>query len=243
MVFARKNEAWKENKMRNVITISRETGSGGHTIGMMLAKRLGYSFYDAEIMEKLSQELGTGKVLDDEHMSTDDEFNMLAGFVPFKPFARTQKVNFEEINRLQKNMIRNLAKDGNCIIVGRNADYVLRNDPRCFHIFVHADMGHRVQRVKRHENGIDSKGEVIFSGGAKVAVSGEKESEMEARIRRELELKDRTRAANYEYFTGRTWGKVDNYNLMLDTGVMTKTDACDIIVYTLNRIDGGQKNA
>lgn len=242
---------------KNVITISRETGSGGHTVGMMLAKKLGYQFYDGEIMESLAKELGVDGMLDDEHMDSEDEFNMLAGYVPFKPLKRKQKVNFEEINRLQQNMIKKLAKDGNCVIVGRNSDAVLKDSNNCFHIFIHADMEHRVKRVLEHEieehnksgknrsnSGLNNgDSEIMYSGNAKAAVDKAGESADEARIRHELELKDKTRGANYEYFTGRSWGSVGNYNLVIDTSIISEQDACEIILDILNRVNGGEKDA
>ena len=204
-----------------IITISRETGSGGHTIGKMLAERLGYDFYDKEIITEIAKEMNVDeKLISDngESMSDATYMDMVSGFVPF---SRKERVPFEEIKEAQDKLLTQIAERGNCIIVGRGADYIFANRKDAFHVFIHADMDHRVARVQRHDG-----------------ITGQ-----DKRIRRELEVKDHSRGMYYQYFTGREWGKVGNYNLSIDTSVFTKTQAVELIMAALERYEGGRINA
>lgn len=204
-----------------IITISRETGSGGHTVGKMLAERLGYDFYDKEIITEIAIEMNVDeKLISDngESMSDATYMDMVSGFVPF---SRKERVPFEEIKGAQDKLLTQIAERGNCIIVGRGADYIFANRKDAFHVFIHADMDHRVARVQRHDG-----------------ITGQ-----DKRIRRELEVKDHSRGMYYQYFTGREWGKVGNYNLSIDTSVFTKTQAVELIMAALERYKGGRTNA
>ena len=97
--------------------------------------------------------------------------------------------------------------------------FIVKKD--AFHVFIHANMEHRIERVQRHDG-----------------ISGQ-----ESRIRRELEVKDHSRAMLYQLFTGREWGRVSNYNLSIDTGVFTKTQAKEIIINAIEKYKGGKDNA
>lgn len=200
---------------KTIITISRETGSGGHTIGVMLAKKLGYQLYDEEIATQVSKETGMKEdmILENGEFMSDDMFlDFAAGFIPF---SRKEPIPFEEIEKKESTMIQKIAKEGNCIIVGRGADFILKDDKKAFHVFIHADMDHRVKRVQRHDQ-----------------VSGEEE-----RIRRELMVKDRSRKAYYHYFTNREWGNVGNYHMTLDTSIFTKTQCVQLIIEALKKLE------
>lgn len=199
-----------------VITISRETGSGGHTIGKLLAERLGYAFYDKEIVASAAKQMGIDERLileNGENMSEQDYIDMKSGFIPH---YKKPDVPYEEIKEAQDRVIRSIADKGNCVIVGRGADYILRERPDVVNVFVHADMEHRVRRVQRHEG-----------------ITGQEE-----RIRKELEKKDRSRAMYYRYFAQREWGKVGNYTLSLDAGVFTKTQCVEVIILMLDYVKG-----
>ncbi len=204
-----------------VITISRETGSGGHTVGKMLAEQLGYDFYDKELISLVAKEthLDEGTIAENgENMSDKTYIDMASGFIPF---SRKAKIPVDKIQQTQNKLIQSIAEKGNCVIVGRGADYILSKKKDAFHIFIHANMEHRIARVQRHEG--------IF---------GE-----ESRIRRELEVKDHSRGMLYQFFTGREWGRVANYNLSVDTGIFTKTQATEIILDAINKYNGGKNNA
>ena len=194
-----------------VITISRETGSGGHTIGKLLAEKLGYAFYDKDIVASAARAMGIDEkfILENgENMSDQDYIDMKSGFIPH---CKKQEVPYEEIKEAQDRVIKSISEKGNCVIVGRGADYILRGREDVFHVFIHAGMEHRVRRVQRHEG-----------------VAGQEE-----RIRRELEQKDRSRAMYYRYFAQREWGRVENYTLSLDSSTFTKTQCAELIIRAL----------
>ena len=176
-----------------IITISRETGSGGHTIGKMLAEKLGYDFYDKELISLAAKEMHIDEETvaeNEETMSDKTYIDMASGFIPF---SRKSKVPLDRIQETQTKLIQSIAEKGNCVIVGRRADYILSKRKDALHIFIHADIEYRVNRVQRHEG-----------------ISGE-----EKRIKRELEVKDRSRGMLYQFFTGREWGRVANYNISI----------------------------
>lgn len=204
-----------------IITISRETGSGGHTVGEMLAQKLGYAFYDRELIALVAREMHLDEATvaeNGENMSDKTYLDLASGFIPL---SRRASVPMDQIQETQSRLIRTIAAQGDCVIVGRGADFILADRRDAFHVFIHANMDHRVKRVQRHEN-----------------VTGQ-----EARIRRELEVKDHSRGMFYRFFTGREWGQVGNYNLSVDTGIFTKTQAADIILYALEKYNGGNSNA
>ena len=102
-------------------------------------------------------------------------------------------------------MIRKIGEKGNCVIVGRNADYILKDREDAFHVFIHADMEQRAERIVR--------------------LYGESEKSPEAR----LQEKDKRRKVNYQHYTGRTWGVAQNYDLCLDSGVLGIEQCADIV--------------
>ncbi len=203
-------------KLKNIITISRETGSGGHTIGKMLSERLGYDFFDSEIVMQVAKKMKLAdKIVEEsgEFMTDETYIDMISGFIPYNPFSRKKPVPYDQIQSTQEKLITQIAQKGNCVIVGRGADCILRDYPNAFHIFIHADMKCRVERVRRHDNITDNT--------------------QDERIALELEQKDHARAAFYRYYAKREWGMVSNYNLMLDTSLLSKSKCCDIIMNIL----------
>ena len=202
-----------------IITISRETGSGGHTVGKMLARQLDYDFYDKEIISLVAKEMDLDESViaeNGENMSDKTYLDMASGFIPF---SRKERVPFDKIQAAQNKLIQTIAQKGNCVIVGRGADYILSDRKDAFHVFIHANMEHRIERVQRHDG-----------------ISGE-----ENRIRRELEVKDNSRGMFYQFFTGREWGRVSNYNLSVDTGVFSKTQAMELILSAIEKYNGREK--
>ena len=204
-----------------IITISRETGSGGHTVGKMLAQQLNYAFYDKEIISLVAKEMNLDEATiaeNGENMSDKTYIDMISGFIPF---SRKDRVPLDKIQDAQNKLIQAIAERGNCVIVGRGADYILSGRKDAFHVFIHANMEHRIERVQRHDG-----------------ISGE-----ENRIRRELEIKDHSRGMLYQFFTGREWGRVSNYNLSVDTSIFTKTQAMELILSAIEKYNGGNSNA
>ena len=180
--------------MYPVITISREFGSGGHSIGEAVAKRLNIPFYDGEIVNRVAVESGYAKELIETQgeytSSTAMWFDISAAGTMY--FQSPQ----DEIFIAQKKVILDCAAKGPCVIVGRCADYILRKEGvRCMNVMIHADMEHRKKRVlERYEN-IEN-----------------------VSIEKRLAKKDKQRKTYYKYYTDKSWGDFREYDVILDSG-------------------------
>lgn len=190
--------------MVNVITISREFGSGGRTIGRETAKRLGIPCYDRELIEKTAEETGYAKEFIEKESEYAPNSNQLAYM--FLGRGMDGLANADRIWIGQKKVIEELAAKGPCVIVGRCADYVLRERTDCLNVFVYADKKFRAERI--------------------VKQYGERDIEPEKR----LDDKDRKRRLNYKYFTDQEWGKRQNYHLSIDSGFIGIEKAVELIV-------------
>lgn len=188
--------------MKNrIITISREFGSGGRTIGKKTAEKLGIPCYDAELIQKLAEESG----FSERYIKEAGEY-VPYGFLSFAFSNRSQGPTNEDILwDLQYKVIRKLAEKGSCVIVGRCADYILREKADCLKVFIHADMAFRAERI--------------------VKVYGEREQVPEQRLRD----KDKRRAAYHRFYTHMKWGHAQNYHITLDSGVLGIDRCAEII--------------
>ena len=186
---------------KRIITISREFGSGGRTIGKLVAEHLGIQCYDAELIQKLAAESG----FDESYVKEAGEYTpggFLASAFTNRSFGPT---NEDLLWKLQYRIIRELAEKEPCVIVGRCADFILKDQPDCLHIFIHSDMAHRAARVRERY--------------------GETSKPMEKR----LQEKDSKRKVYYEHYTNRNWGEAENYDVCLDSGTLG-VDKCVEIV-------------
>jgi cytidylate kinase len=183
-----------------VITIGRQLGSGGRIIGEKLAAQLGISFYDKELIQIASQESGLGK----EYFEQADEKKSysvfgglfgLRGSLADEPFS-TYYLNNETLFKIQSDVIRNLADKGSCLFVGRCADYVLTENPRCLNLFICADMNDRVKRIADLQK-----------------MTAEK-------ARDYIEKTDKKRAGYYNYFSNKVWGVAESYHLCVNSSVL-----------------------
>jgi len=189
-----------------IITISREFGSGGRTIGKEVAAKLGIMCYDSELIKKIAEESGLAK----EHIEKYDEYavsDSLYGNVIAGRDYDGQSV-FDKIWITQKKVIMDLAESESCVIVGRCADYILRDITDCLTVFIHASDEQRAERI--------------------VTVYGQREESSAQR----LHDKDQKRKAYYELYTDTKWGLIDNYELCLDSGKIG-IDGCVNIIYNL----------
>ena len=188
--------------MKNrVITISREFGSGGRTIGKMVAQALGIPCYDAEILHKIAQESG----FSEGYIREAGEYT--PGGVRANVFSNRAygPTNEDNLWNIQYQIITKLARKESCVIVGRCADYILRNTADCLKVFIHADMDFRAKRI--------------------VEVYGDREASPEQRLRN----KDKRRSAYHRFYTNRKWGQSQNYHITLDSGVLGLERCADII--------------
>lgn len=187
--------------MNRIITISREFGSGGRTIGKKVADKLGIPCYDSELIEKLAQESGFTK----DYIKEAGEYTpggFLASAFSNRAFGPT---NEDILWEMQCRIITELAEKESCVIVGRCADCVLQDKADCLKVFIHADMAFRAERI--------------------VKVYGEREQSPEQRLRD----KDKRRAAYHRFYTNMKWGYAENYHLTLDSGVLGLDRCVDII--------------
>ncbi len=177
---------------KKIITISREFGSGGRTIGKELGTKLGINCYDAELLEKIAAESGYAK----EYVEEQGEYATGKNWLTQAFSARDYqgKSMQDHLWVIQQKIIRELAEKESCIIVGRCADYILKDDPNCLRVFIHSDMETRAKRI--------------------VEQYGERKDAPEKRLRD----KDKRRAVYYQFYTDMKWGAVQNYHISLDSG-------------------------
>lgn len=182
-----------------IINIGRSLGSGGRAIGHMLAEEFGIAYYDREILALAAKESG----LCTEVFERNDEKNRflrtLGNIIPFvggsSAFYKNELSN-ENLFRLQSEAIRKAASDHSCIFIGRCADYVLRDFPRCVNVFITADMA-------------DRTGNVMKATGC-----------TEEKAREMIEKGDRERADFYNFYSSGTWGAASTYHLCVNSSVL-----------------------
>ena len=195
--------------MRNkIITISREFGSGGRTIGKLAAEKLGIPCYDQEIIEKIAEESGLAKEYIQERGEYMPSTSWIANALSVRSIAGMRSE--DQLWSSQCKVIMDLAEKGPCVIVGRCADHILCDDHDLLKVFVHAPMEKRAQRIVR--------------------VYGESDISVEKR----LADKDKRRKAYYQLYTDTEWGVAKNYDLCLDSSVIGTQKCADIIVDLYN---------
>ena len=203
MIFPESVSAENENEAKeqtagtygkNVIAIGRQFGSGGHDIGKILAEKLGYDFYDAEIIQMTAGTTGYTPefVKKKEEIMTNSLLYDLVNQM-YLNTDRQDEAPKDKIFEAECQVVRDLAKKGNCVIVGRCADYVLRNSGNCLKVFFSAPLVSRIRRVAQRQN--------ITEGEAKATV----------------QKNEKLRADNYRYYTRRMWGAAGNFDLSLNT--------------------------
>lgn len=188
--------------LNRVITISREFGSGGRTVGKMVAEKLGIPCYDAELIQKIAEESGYAA----DYIREEGEAasgGWLSAMFTDRSMGLT---NQDKIWNIQSRVIEELAEKGPCVIVGRCADYILREKANCLNVFIHASMEKRAQRI--------------------VQEYGEREESPEQRLRD----KDKRRAAYHRFYTDMKWGHSQNYHICLDSGTLGIDKCAEMIV-------------
>lgn len=197
---------------KKIITISREFGSGGRTIGHMVAEKLGIPFYDKELVEQISLESGFAPKFVEEHGEHAPGKSIFSyAFAPQGvPGVMNNLSAADFLWNIQCGVILQLAEKGPCVIVGRNADYILKDRPDCLHVYIHADAAFRADRITR--------------------LYGESEKSPEVR----LQEKDKRRKINYLHYTGRVWGMSQNYDLSLNSSSLGLEACADMIVSVIN---------
>ena len=196
---------------RTVITIARQYGSGGREIGEMLAKKLGVPYYDKELIALAAKKSGLSEEVfrqADERATSSLLYSLVMGTYGFG--GGVAGMNDMPINDklflIQPDIIRKAAEKGACVIVGRCADYVLRERKNCLRVFIHADRDSRMRRAVE-KYGIDP-----------------------AKVSDFLTKKDKQRANYYNFYTNKKWDSMQNYDLTIDSSVFTSEQAVELII-------------
>ena len=192
-----------------MIAISREFGSGGRTVGKRVAELLGVPYYDKELVKQVAVETGFDEKFIEQQGEYASPWKSLFSYA-FSGAGGRQPMNGLSAEDflwvMQCKVILDLADKGPCVIVGRCADYILREREDCLNVFVHANIPFRAERIVR--------------------LYGESEKAPEKR----LEEKDKQRRAYYKHYTGNDWGMYSNYDLSMDTSVVGIERAAQFIV-------------
>lgn len=188
---------------KRIITISREFGSGGRFIGEEVAKKLGIAYYDKNIINEIAEKSG----LSPEYIQENAELSPKKGLFAYAFTGRdvTGKSVEDLVYEAQRKVILELAEKKSCVIIGRNADYILKDRDDVLNVFIHGDTPEKIQRITRLYN-----------------VEEQKAVKMMVDI-------DKRRMANYNFYTNQKWGKADNYTLCLNSSQLGY-DRCEKII-------------
>ncbi|MDE5875517.1 MAG: cytidylate kinase-like family protein [Muribaculaceae bacterium] len=192
-----------------VIVLGRQFGSGGRRIGQMLASRLGWDYYDKELLAEAAKHLGFSPDIfaanDEKRPSYFNSF--LQGVYGIPSNFHNSSVGSSSLYAAQSEVIRKIGDKGRCVIVGRTADYVLRDHPGLLSIFLHSPIEHRAARIVERND----------------ATTPAQAAELARRH-------DRDRENYYNFFTGRHWGHADNYHVSIDASLFSDEDIADMII-------------
>ena len=188
---------------KRIITISREFGSGGRFIGEEVAKKLGITYYDKNIISEIAEKSG----LSPEYIQESAELSPKKGLFAYALAGRdiTGKSVEDMVYEAQRKVILELAEKESCVIIGRNADFILKDRNDVLNVFIYGDMPEKIQRIMGLYN-VEEKGAV----------------KMIADI-------DKRRMTNYNFYTDQKWGKASNYTLCLNSSQLGY-DRCEAIV-------------
>ena len=188
---------------KKIITISREFGSGGRFIGEEVAKKLGIAYYDKNIIGQIAEKSG----LSPEYIQENAELSPKKGLFAYAFSGRdiTGKSVEDMVYEAQRNIILELAEKEPCVIIGRNADYILKDRDDVLNVFIHGDMLEKIKRITG-----------LYNVKEKEAVKMMADT-------------DKRRRTNYNFYTDQNWGKASNYTLCLNSSQLGY-DRCEMII-------------
>ncbi len=190
-----------------IISIGRQFGSGGRIIGKALAKELGFDYYDKELISLVAKESGFNPKLfenADEKPFRNLFFQWLDGIFSGS-YHYDNYLSNDALFKMQSDVIRKLAEEKSCVIVGRCSDYVLRDNPNCISIFLHSSMEDRIKRVCDRQK-----------------IEPEKAMEI-------IETEDKRRADYYNHYSSKIWGQADTYTLSVNVSSLDESGTVDFI--------------
>ena len=188
---------------KRIITINREFGSGGRFIGEEVAKKLGIAYYDKNIISQIAEKSG----LSPEYIQENAELSPKKGLFAYAFSGRdiTGKSVEDMVYEAQRNIILELAEKEPCVIIGRNADYILKDRDDVLNVFIHGDMLEKIKRITG-----------LYNVKEKEAVKMMADT-------------DKRRRTNYNFYTDQNWGKASNYTLCLNSSQLGY-DRCEMII-------------
>ena len=194
---------------KRIITISREFGSGGRFIGEEVAKKLGVAYYDKDIIGQIAEQSG----LSPEYIQENAELSPKKGLFAYAFSGRdiTGKSVEDMVYEAQRKVIREIAEKESCVIIGRNADFILRDRDDVLNVFIHGNMAEKVQRICK-----------LYK------VTEEDAAKM-------INDTDKRRRTNYNFYTEQKWGMAGNYTLSLNSSVLGY-DMCQKIIMDCAKI-------
>ena len=188
---------------KRIITISREFGSGGRFIGEEVAKKLGIAYYDKNIIGQIAEKSGLSPEYSQEHAELSPKKGLFA--YAFSGRDITGKSVEDMVYEAQRNIILELAEKEPCVIIGRNADYILKDRDDVLNVFIHGDMPEKIKRITGLYN-VEEKEAVKMMADT-----------------------DKRRRTNYNFYTDQNWGKASNYTLCLNSSQLGY-DRCEMII-------------
>ena len=193
--------------MKKIITISRQFGSGGHSIAKAVAERTGMAFYDNNLITEVAKKSG----LSEDFIRDNEEYASHSNSFLYQLAMSTAGTYgypsvYQKLYEAQTRVIEEIAAKEPCVIVGRCADYVLKDREDCLHVFIHADNEHRAKRIL------------------------EKYGQTDRAISQRIKDKDNKRRNYYRFHTDREWGVATNYHLSLDSGILGEETCAELII-------------
>lgn len=188
---------------KNIITVSREFGSGGRAIGEAVAKRLNYQYYDKDIIAKVAKETG----FSEEYVAKSGEYANSKNIFAYAFTGRDLNgMSIDDyVFNAQRKIILDIAEKGNCVIVGRCADYILRERDDVLNVFIIGEPEKKIERIK-----------------SMYSVS-------ESEAKKLIKDTDKKRSINYNYYTDQIWGRNHNYAITLNSSILGMDKCIDII--------------
>ena len=188
---------------KRIITISREFGSGGRFIGEEVAKKLGIAYYDKDIINQIAEESG----LSPDYIQESAELSPKKGILAYALAGRdiTGKSVEDMVYEVQRKVILELAEKEPCVIIGRNADFILKDRDDVLNVFIEGNKPEKAARIKKLYHKSDDE------------------------VKKLLKDIDKKRSVNYRYFTDKEWGNRKNYDLVLNSSVLGYDKCIELI--------------
>lgn len=205
------------NETTYVVSVGRQFGCGGREIGRLIAQGLGIDYYDKELLTEAAKKSGVNAdFFEAKDERTPSFFSSLwsfnTGYNSGAYFIGDTPLSDDSIYQAQSDVMRSLADRGPCVIVGRTADYILRNHCKVVSVFIHASMEARVKRI-------------IGRGDCDNAKDAEAMAEKKNKLRSEY----------YNFYTDKKWGDAQSYNLSIDSSIFGDQETADIIIDFIKR--------